>query len=202
MYARKMMKFKKNKALYALFVGIYMFAIYTFLGNSKTLSEDPKKTASITQSAKRTVTLNCTVEAKDLKASKWGIKYSPDSFSLNSGEQELYSLTEDTERPKGSKRVARTRKKARLAKEGIEEDDDEQEITFLTTIQNNRLVIDYHYSFITPVGTYTGDNRTIFEVPEKTDMLTISFSFDDDERVLIPEAEQIYIGQIEDAAHQ
>jgi hypothetical protein len=54
------------------------------------------------------------------------------------------------------------------------------------TIENDELEIYYSYSFVW--GQYKAKKRVRFRIPDEVTELKISFSFSDDERVLIPGA--------------
>lgn len=67
--------------------------------------------------------------------------------------------------------------------------------TITTTIENNILDIQYNYSFA--MGIYQGKRKVTFEVPEKQHTLSMTFSWENDHRVILDHAKAILKKPIE-----
>jgi hypothetical protein len=60
-------------------------------------------------------------------------------------------------------------------------------------LQDNRITLNYSYSFAW--GAYKATKRVCFELPSGIQMIKVSFSFDHEQRVIIPQAQ--LVGPIE-----
>jgi|GEM_PF-3606813 len=124
------------------------------------------------QSIARTVTVKPQITEKQLEVHYCGT-HLPDTFSLaiqeNENQQkELFSYDHKKKKACNSDPVQ-------------------------VALQGNRITVDYSYSFAW--GAYKATKRVHFELPSGAQTLQVSFSFTEDQRVLIPQAQ--FVGPIE-----
>lgn len=123
--------------------------------------------------SQRTITVKNHITRDSLKVHYWGMQYWPDTFSL--------SIYEPESRPKELFSYANKDKKESSLQ------------PCQVVLENNRITLDYSYSFARGVSKAT--KRVHFDVPLNTQTIEVSFSFDNEQRVLIPQAQ--FIGPIE-----
>lgn len=126
------------------------------------------------QTGERLITMHCVMTPHDIQAEykvlgKSMGKYMPNSFALITTQPASHEVSEKNtlfsyEQEKVTKKLE----------------------TLPVVIKDNTIEFEYEYSFA--CGLYKAKKRASFEVPADADSIEVSFSFNDDRRVLIPQA--------------
>ena len=159
----------KNIALGLFFWGVLCVMPCLLCKNKKKDAQSilPREMSSV-QSIARTITVTSQVTEKQLEVHYWGT-HLPDTFSL--------LIQEDTDHKKEIFSYDRKEKRLSHGAESMQ--------TFIQC--NNTITLDYSYSFAK--GLYKATKRVHFKLPENIQAIEVSFSFDHEQRVLIPQAQ-------------